>query len=80
MKIGVPKEIKPQENRIGLTPQSVKTLTSNGHVVLVEKDGGFVTCFPNAFKWLRDGYYEAFLYVQPKKNKVQLESRNNIPF
>ena len=46
----------------------------------IEKDGGFVTCFPNAFKWLRDGYYEAFLYVQPKKNKVQLESRNNIPF
>ena len=26
MKIGVPKEIKPQENRIGLTPDSVKTL------------------------------------------------------
>ena len=27
MKIGVPKEIKPQENRIGLTPGSVKILT-----------------------------------------------------
>ena len=27
MKIGVPKEIKPQENRIGLTPDSVKELT-----------------------------------------------------
>ena len=27
MKIGVPKEIKPQENRIGLTPESVKTLS-----------------------------------------------------
>ena len=26
MKIGVPKEIKPQENRIGLTPESVKIL------------------------------------------------------
>ena len=35
MKIGVPKEIKPQENRIGLTPESVKTLTSNGHEVLI---------------------------------------------
>ena len=44
----------------------------------IEKDGGFVTCFPNAFKWLRDGYYEAFLYVQKPKSK--LESRNNIPF
>ena len=36
MKIGVPKEIKPQENRIGLTPESVKSLTSDGHDVLVE--------------------------------------------
>jgi hypothetical protein len=27
MKIGVPKEIKPQENRIGLTPDRVKILT-----------------------------------------------------
>ena len=41
MKIGVPKEIKPQENRIGLTPESVKTLVSEGHEVLVEKNGGF---------------------------------------
>ena len=41
MRIGVPKEIKSQENRIGLTPDSVKILTSNGHEVLVEKNGGF---------------------------------------
>ena len=47
MKIGVPKEIKPQENRIGLTPDSVKTLTSNGHEVLVENDGGFEAGFDN---------------------------------
>ena len=33
MKIGVPKEIKPQENRIGLTPESVKDLIKNGHEV-----------------------------------------------
>jgi len=47
----------------------------------IEKDGGFVTCFPNAFKWLRDGYYEAFLYVQQPKSKLKLESRNkNVPF
>ena len=42
MKIGVPKEIKPQENRIGLTPESVKTLTANGHEVIVENNGGKV--------------------------------------
>jgi len=47
MLIGVPKEIKPQENRIGLTPESIKVLTSNGHKVLVEKNGGFEAGFYN---------------------------------
>ena len=47
MKIGVPKEIKPQENRIGLTPESVQDLTSNGHKVLVENNGGFEAGFYN---------------------------------
>tara|TARA_B100000700_G_scaffold319840_1_gene415869 strand:+ start:654 stop:1766 length:1113 start_codon:yes stop_codon:yes gene_type:complete len=47
MKIGVPKEIKPQENRIGLTPDSVKTLISEGHEVLVENNGGFEAGFEN---------------------------------
>jgi len=47
MKIGVPKEIKPQENRIGLTPQSVKTLISEGHEVIVENNGGFEAGFEN---------------------------------
>ncbi len=47
MRIGVPKEIKPQENRIGLTPDSVKTLVSEGHEVLVENDGGFEAGFEN---------------------------------
>ena len=47
MRIGVPKEIKSQENRIGLTPDSVKILTSNGHEVLVENNGGFEAGFDN---------------------------------
>ncbi len=47
MRIGVPKEIKPQENRIGLTPDSVKVLTSNGHEVLVENSGGYEAGFDN---------------------------------
>ena len=45
MKIGVPKEIKPQENRIGLTPGSAKILISNGHEILVENNGGFEAGF-----------------------------------
>ena len=49
MRIGVPKEIKPQENRIGLTPESVKILTSNGHEVLVESNGGSEAGFDNDY-------------------------------
>ncbi len=47
MRIGVPREIKPQENRIGLTPESVKTLVSQGHEVLIENNGGFEAGFEN---------------------------------
>ncbi len=47
MRVGVPKEIKPQENRIGLTPDSVRFLTSNGHEVLVENNGGYEAGFDN---------------------------------
>ena len=47
MKIGVPKEIKPQENRIGLTPESVKILVSEGHEVFVENNSGFEAGFEN---------------------------------
>ena len=46
MIVGVPKEIKLQEHRIGLTPESVKNLTSIGHDVLIEKNGGFEKKFP----------------------------------
>ena len=38
MIIGVPKEIKLQEHRIGLTPDSVKVLTDKGHEVLIVTD------------------------------------------
>ena len=47
MKIGIPKEIKPQEHRIGLTPDSVKTLVLEGHEVIVENNGGFEAGFEN---------------------------------
>ena len=40
MKIGVPKEIKNHEYRVGLTPASVRELTSRGHAVLVERGAG----------------------------------------
>ena len=36
MKIGVPKEIKPQEARVGLTPAGALTLIQSGHQVSVQ--------------------------------------------
>lgn len=40
MKIAVPKEIKNNENRVGLTPASVKTLCDDGHEVYVQSTAG----------------------------------------
>ena len=40
MLIGVPKEIKTREYRVGLVPGGVQALTSRGHTVLVEKGAG----------------------------------------
>ena len=47
MIIGVPKEIKLEEHRIGLTPESVKVLTNKGHKVIVQNNGGFEAGFTN---------------------------------
>ena len=40
MKIGVPKEIKVLENRVGLTPESVREVVAHGHEVIVEHNAG----------------------------------------
>ena len=40
MRIGLPKEIKDNESRVGMTPGAVKALTKRGHKVLVEKSAG----------------------------------------
>ena len=40
MIIGVPKEVKNNENRVGLTPSSVKSLVGSGHIVNIQKNAG----------------------------------------
>lgn len=40
MIIGVPKEIKNNENRVGMTPAGVSALVNSGHVVVVEQSAG----------------------------------------
>jgi alanine dehydrogenase len=52
MLVGVPKEIKVREYRVGLTPTSVRELTAQGHNVLVEAGAG-------AGIGMTDAHYEA---------------------
>jgi len=45
--IGVPKEIKEQEQRIALVPSAAELLTKRGHTVLVEKSAGVGSGYPD---------------------------------
>ena len=45
MKIGVPKEIKPQEARVGLTPSGAATLVSDSNEVFIQKSAGIDSGF-----------------------------------
>ena len=45
MKIGVPKEIKNNESRVGMTPSGVFELTKNNHIVYIQSDAGFGSGF-----------------------------------
>ncbi|MFQ1702482.1 alanine dehydrogenase [Loktanella agnita] len=47
MHIGCPKEIKPQEFRVGLTPNAAHEAISHGHQVSVETDAGLGAGFPD---------------------------------
>jgi len=48
MRVGVPKEIKNHEYRVGLTPTSVAELVASGHEVFVETDAGMGIDFADA--------------------------------
>ena len=92
MIIGVPKEIKSQENRIGLTPDSVKVLISEGHEVLVENNGGFEAGFDNdqyikagakIVKSAGDIFNDSEIIVkvkEPQKNEVDMIKENQIVY
>ncbi len=59
MVIGVPKEIKNNENRVALTPAGVKELTKHGHTVHVQSTAGIGSGFSDA------NYQEAGASVLP---------------
>jgi alanine dehydrogenase len=48
MKIGVPREMKVQEYRVGLTPAGVRELCGNGHEVIIESNAGAGVGFDDA--------------------------------
>lgn len=53
MIVGVPKEIKNNENRVAITPSAVKQFVDSGHQVIVEKDAGLGSGY-------RDDEYKEF--------------------
>ena len=90
MIIGVPKEIKLQEHRIGLTPDSVKALTDKKHEVLVQDNGGYEAGFTNE-NYLASGaeiiktpeeiFKKADLIVkvkEPQMNEVKMIRENQM--
>ena len=48
MHIGCPKEIKPQEFRVGMTPNAVREAVAHGHTVSVETNAGTGAGFADA--------------------------------
>src|ERR1044072_3146915 len=76
MIIGVPKEIKISENRVGLTESGVKQLTREGHTVYVETDAGVGSGITNdqyeraggkILPTKKDGYAKADMIIKVKK-------------
>jgi alanine dehydrogenase len=64
MRIGVPKEIKTQEFRVGMTPSGVATLVQRGHTVLVEQNAGVGSSIPD------EAYIKAGAKIVPTRDEV----------
>jgi len=47
MIVGVPREVKDHETRVGITPAGVRSLVDAGHTVLVEHNAGRLSSFPD---------------------------------
>ena len=68
MKIGCPKEIKPQELRVGLTPDAAREAVGHGHEVLVETGAGTGAGFPD------EDYTRAGARILPGAEEVFAEA------
>jgi alanine dehydrogenase len=68
MKIGIPKEIKTNENRVAVVPSGVEALIAAGHEVLVEQGAGLGSGFSD------DQYAAAGARIAPEAGAVWAES------
>lgn len=68
MIIGVPMEIKNNENRVAITPAGVISLTNSGHKVVIEKDAGLGSGFTN------EDYVNAGAEIEDNVSKVWNEA------
>lgn len=59
MRIGIPREIKPLEGRVGLIPAAAAELAQNGHEVYIETGAGLASGYPDA------AYLQAGIQVLP---------------
>jgi alanine dehydrogenase len=78
--VGVPKELKTHEYRVGLTPTSVRELVAHGHQVVVEKSAGAGIGAPDsvyekAGARVGDPWAEAELIVKVKEPQRQERSQ-----
>ena len=76
MKVGIPKEIKNNENRVGMTPAGVAELIRHGHEVMVQKTAGegsgfadseYVAVGAQLLPTIEDVYREAEMIVKVKE-------------
>ena len=68
MRIGIPKEIKPEEYRIALLPEAVKQLTHRGHSLLVQRGAASEAGFPD------DEYEKAGARIVEKSEEIFTEA------
>jgi alanine dehydrogenase len=64
MIVGVPKELKDHESRVGVTPSGVRTLVERGHSVLIESGAGELSAFSD------NKYQEAGANILPSADEV----------
>ncbi|HEX3700128.1 MAG TPA: alanine dehydrogenase [Phenylobacterium sp.] len=68
MRVGVPREIKPDEYRVGLTPTAVREYVTKGHEVVVEKAAGAGAGYPD------QAYVRAGAKILPDADAVFAEA------